>query len=43
MPLNKQTKQNCKEPSHLENNAKNKYDAIYQPLRSGRIWHKVNF
>ena len=19
------------------------YDPIYQPLRSGRIWHKVNF
>ena len=20
-----------------------KYGTIYQPLRSGRIWHKVNF
>ena len=33
--------------THLtyKRNIVNKYNAnpIYQPLRSGRIWHKVNF
>ena len=27
----------------VESNFELQLDTIYQPLRSGRIWHKVNF
>ena len=27
----------------LKKNSQKNEDTIYQPLRSGRIWHKVNF
>ena len=38
MPLNKETK-----PTIFMDKIYFNTDHIYQPLRSGRIWHKVSF
>ena len=42
MPLNKETKPDIVQTLYiLDQNLAN--NPIYQPLHSGRIWHKVSF